>query len=108
MPLHSPHLVELLIRHQLDADVKFLLFPDPKWRAAGLDALLSLPTRKTIDEASAPFIQGTSLEQFVDAIARDNLKLAPEDYAILQELDPARCAMLSPGHHVETEFTIYP
>ncbi len=103
------HVVHLLIRSMKNGAVCFLVCPHEHWRDAAQNAYWTLPTKKTVDDPLAPFLQGTSLEAFVDEVMQTDLRLEPGDYAIERELEPACKTLPSPTHDGEmTDYTIYP
>jgi hypothetical protein len=104
----SLHIVHLLIRRERDGHVEFLVYPHDKWKDKGGHAYLTLPTKKTVSDPLAPFLEGTSIEAFVDVIATQDLGLEREDYAIELEIEPARKTMDSPTTGQTTQYTIYP
>lgn len=102
------HIVHLLLRRRLDGAVGFLLRPHAGWVDASGQPYWTLPTKKTVLDPLAPFLQGTSLEKYVEDVCRDDLNLAADDYALEQELEPAFTKMKSPTHGDMTGYTIYP
>jgi hypothetical protein len=102
------HIVHLLIRREHEGKVEFLIYPHDKWKDEEDRPYLTLPTKKTVTNPLAPFLQGTSIDAFVDGIATKDLGLGREDYAIELEIEPAQTAMDSPTTGEPTEYTIYP
>ena len=96
------HVVHLLIRRQIDDSVCFLIHPHAKWPH------WSLPTKSTVHDPLSPFLQGTSLEEFVDSIVEQDLRLKKADYVIEQEIEPAVAEMVSPTRGEMTKYEIYP
>lgn len=108
MTSRNLHVVHLLIRSWQSDCVCFLVHPHQKWTDPSGEPYWSLPTKKTVADPLAPVLQGTSLEKFVDSILQDDLKLAVDDYALEQEIEPARAQMKSPTHGELTDYIIYP
>jgi hypothetical protein len=106
----SLHVVHLLIRSVHNGSVGFLVYPHDKWQDAAGRPLWTLPSKKTVVEHLnfAPFQQGSSLEHFLEAVLKEDLGLPLDDYALEQELEPARVEMPSPKHGEVTQYTIYP
>jgi mannose-6-phosphate isomerase-like protein (cupin superfamily) len=103
------HLIQILIRHQHDGQVKFLLHPHASWRLNNSSSpYLVLPTDKTVAEPDTPFRRGESLERYIDDVAMNELGLANEDFALEQELSAAAITMPSIKERVEKRFLIYP
>jgi len=102
------HIVHLVIRREHYGKVEFLLLPHDKWKDPSGQPYLTLPTKKTVSDPLAPFLQGTSIEAHVDDIARNDLGLAHQAYAIELEIEPTRVMMESPTTGESTEYTIYP
>jgi hypothetical protein len=103
------HIVHLLIRQNLpDGQVGFLVLPHEHWRDEQGQPILALPAKKTVADPLDPFLQGTSIEAFVDRIVHEELGLDPDLYALEQELEPTELAMPSPTHGGLTDYTIYP
>lgn len=103
------HIVHLLIRQNLpDGQVGFLVFPHVHWRNEHGEPVLALPAKKTVADPLAPYLQGTSIEAFVDLIVHEELGLATDAYALEQELEPTEVTMPSPTHSDSTNYTIYP
>lgn len=102
------HVIHLLVRRLLGDAVAFLLYPHDKWLdAAGLP-YLTLPTKRSVTEPLAPFLQGTPIEAFVDRVAQEDLGLARDDYVLERELEAVEKDLESPAQHTETQYTIYP
>jgi hypothetical protein len=101
-PKRYLHVVHLLIRHGTQGPVRFLVYPHDKW------PYWTLPAKKTVVEPFAPFLQGSSLEHFLESIMEQDLRLANADYAIEQELEPAEAELPSPQRAIDTHYTIYP
>jgi hypothetical protein len=108
MAMRKLHVVHLLIRSLQNGKVCFLVYPHDKWLNPDGQPYIALPTKKTVTNPLATFIQGTSLEEFVDAILQEDLNLDEDDYALEQELEPAHVEMLSPTKGELTDYTIYP
>ena len=70
--------------------------------------ILALPAKKTVADPLDPFLQGTSIEAFVDRIVHEELGLDTDAYALEQELEPTELEMPSPTHGDVTDYTIYP
>ncbi len=110
------HVVHLLIRQNLaGGQVGFLVYPHKKWiDEKTQQPYLALPAKKTVAEPLAEFIQGTPLDEYVDAIMFQELGLLPNAYALDQELRAAHVRMRSPTHKDEhgqaimTHYTVYP
>jgi hypothetical protein len=102
------HVVHLLIRRCQNNGVRFLLYPHGKWMTAAGQPYLSLPTKKTVKDPLAEFIQGTSLETYVDDVLQNDLQLKVDDYALEQEIEPADEETVSPTHGKLTHYRIYP
>jgi len=102
------HIVHLLIRREHEGEVEFLVYPHDKWKDEKGQPYLTLPTKKTVSDPLAPFLQGTSIEDFVADIATQDLGLKREDYAIELEIEPTQATMDSPTTGESTEYTIYP
>ena len=92
------HVVHLLIRRSKNHGVRFLFYPHGKWMTAAGRPFLRLPTKKTVKDPFAEFIQGTSLEIYVDDVLQNDLTLKVDDYALEQEIEPADEEMVSPTH----------
>jgi hypothetical protein len=101
-PTRRLHIVHLLIREQSTGLVRFLVYLHERW------PYLAMPTTKTVADPLAPFLQGTSLEHFLEEVLGHDLGLKPEDYALEQEIEPAHARMVSPAEGVLTDYTIYP
>jgi hypothetical protein len=102
-------IVHLLIRQSLpDGQIGFLVFPHEHWKKENGQPILALPAEKTVADPLDPFLQGTSIETFVDRIVHEELGLATDLYALEQELEPTELAMPSPTHGGLTDYTIYP
>jgi hypothetical protein len=108
MTTRNVHVIHLLIRSPKDGHVRFLLYPHEKWLNADHRPYLSLPTKKSVTDPLARFLQGTSLEEFVRLIFLEDLGLREEDYALEQEVEPAHVEMDSPTRGEPTGYTIYP
>lgn len=109
MQPRSLHVVHLLIRENLPGgQVGFLVSPHEHWKDPSGNPYLALPAKKTVKDPLAEFIQGTSIEAFVDEIAQQELQLDLAVYALELELEPTRVKLPSPTHGVLTEYTIYP
>ena len=69
-----------------------------------------MPTKKTVLEPLAAFLQGSSLEHFIDGIMEEDLglKKADDAYALEQELPPVEVEIRSPKNGLLTDYTIYP
>lgn len=103
------HVIHLLIRRAVQDGVAFLLCPHDTWLAPDGEPYLALPTKRSVSEPFAPFLQGTSVEAFVDRVAQEDLGLADEDYVIESEIEAVTDRdEVSPSHHVPTDYTIYP
>jgi hypothetical protein len=102
------HVVHLLIRSLQNDCVRFLVHPHEKWTDAAGQSYWTLPAKKTVVDPLAPFLQGTSLEKYVDDVFQDDLELSVDDYALEQEIEPAFTEMISPSHGDLTRYTIYP
>jgi hypothetical protein len=105
----------LLIRENLPGGgVGFLLYPHEHWRAEGGEPFLTLPAKKTVRDPFAPFIQGSSLDNYIDAIARGEWGLETHDFDLDQEFDAVEFHHESPtqrdalGRPIGTCYTIYP
>jgi hypothetical protein len=108
MTTRHVHIVHALIRSIQQDQVGFLLYPHETWMISDQQPYLTLPVKKTVADPLAPFIQGTSLDTFVDGIMQQELTLPDEYYTLEQELPPAEVEMVSPTHGVPTYYTIYP
>ncbi len=109
------HVVHFLIRQNLAGNqVGFLLYLHEHWSDAGDAPYLALPAKKTVTDPLAEFIQGTPLDVYIDAIARDDWKLPSDAYDVDQEIEAVKCTMPSPTRKDEhnrplvTDYTIYP
>ena len=102
------HVVHLLVRRQIRDQVAFLVYPHDKWVDANGQPYLTLPTKRSVADPLAPFLQGTSLEEFVDAVAQRDFDLRDSEYVLEQELESCELPLPSPSHHVATNYTIYP
>lgn len=107
MPDRHLHVVHLLIRRWQDEVVRFFLCPHPKWKDSA-DIYWTLPTKKTVEDPQASFLQGTTLEKYVDDVFRDDLGLHENDYALEQEIEPTNATMISPTRGEMTNYVIYP
>jgi hypothetical protein len=110
----SLHVVQLLIRRQHDGQVEFLLYPHEHWRSASGQPYWTLPTKLTVADPLAPFLRGTPIDEFVGLVAREDLQLDDEAYAIEQELEAVETELPSPTHRdadgqpLLTHYTLYP
>jgi len=102
------HVVHLLVRSSGGGTVRFLVYPHDKWKNEAEQPYLTLPAKKTVVEPFAPFLQGSSLEHFLEAVLEQDLKLGADDYALEQEVEPAHAELVSPRDGTVTEYTIYP
>jgi hypothetical protein len=100
-PKRSLHVVHLLIRELVAGQVGFLLYPHPRW------PYWTLPAKKTVQEHFEPFQRGSSLENFLEAVLKEDLGIDTDAYALEQEIEPAEVEMKSPEHG-DTHYTIYP
>jgi len=55
------HVIHLLIRRCQHNGVAFLVYPHDKWLAPDGQPYLSLPTKRSVSEPFATFLQGTSV-----------------------------------------------
>lgn len=103
------HVIHLLIRRRQDDGVAFLICPHENWLSPDDQPFLTLPTKRSVSEPFAPFLQGTSVEEFVDRVAKEDLALEFDDYVLERELE-AVCDHdeTSPSQHVATDYTIFP
>lgn len=109
MPNRTLHVMHILIRRWHEGSVQFFVHPHEHWRDPHEKAYWALPTKRTVDQPLAPFLQGTPLERFVDDVMQHDLKLAVDDYAIELELEPVCETLPSPTHDGEpTDYVIYP
>jgi hypothetical protein len=104
----SLHLVHLLIRKRFPESVRFLIYPHDKWKDETGQSYLTLPTKKTVADPLAPFLQGSSLEHFLEVLLEHDLALAADDFALEQEIEPAQAELKSPRDGTVTSYTIYP
>jgi hypothetical protein len=102
------HIVHLLIRRLRDEGDSFLVHPRMDWAAPCGENYLTLPAKRTVNDPLAPYIQGTPLDTFVDAILQDELRLSDEEYVLERELPSVTVEMESPVHHRTTEYVVYP
>jgi hypothetical protein len=109
------HVVHLLIRQNLPGDqVGFLVYPHEHWKDETGGPYLALPAKKTVGEPLAEFLQGTPLDAYIDQIARDNLQIPADAYALEQELEAVEVGHRSPTHMDDhgqallTRYTVYP
>jgi hypothetical protein len=96
------------MRTEAADSVRFLVYPHDKWKDAEGHALWTLPAKKTVADPFAPFLQGSSLEHFLETLLEQELKLDANDYALEQELKPASAELSSPRDGSITHYTIYP
>jgi mannose-6-phosphate isomerase-like protein (cupin superfamily) len=108
MPNRRLHVIHILIRHMRDGQIGFLVCIHEKWSNPDGQPYLALPSKKTVTDPLAPFLQGTSLEEFVDSIMKEDLHLAEDDYALEHEIEAANVTMPSPTVGDLTDYTIYP
>jgi hypothetical protein len=109
------HVVHLLIRqNRPDGRVGFLVYPHEHWKAPDGQPYLSLPAKKTVTDPLAEFIQGTSLDAYIDAIAVEEWKIPSGAYNVDQEFAAAEWTLPSAGQRdnqyrpVPTKYTVYP
>jgi hypothetical protein len=102
------HIVHLLIRRSENGKDHFLVHPRMGWTAPSGENYLTLPAKRTVNDPLAPYIQGTPLDTFVDAMLKDELGLADEDYVLERELPSVTVEMESPVHRHVTEYIVYP
>lgn len=109
-PERRLHIVHLLIRNRIDGSVGFLVYPHDKWKDPEGRPYWVLPTKKTVQEPLASFLQGSSLEHFIESIMEDDLGLknAKDAYAVEQELPPVEVKFRSPNTGQLTDYTVYP
>jgi 8-oxo-dGTP diphosphatase len=107
MNIRTVHIIQLLVRTQLEKGIGFLVLPDTKLPLQDGQPPLALPTSKTVAEPLAPFIRGHSLENFVNAALRDQLKVPDEAFVIQAEIEPAAWEM-NARKGALTRFEIYP
>jgi hypothetical protein len=100
--------VHLLVRSWQNDGVRFLVYPHKKWLDQSGHPYLVLPTKKTVTDPLAPFLDGTSLEKYVDEVLKDDLQLGVADYTLEQEIEPVYTEMNSPTSGELTRYTIYP
>jgi len=115
MPIRSLHVVHLLVRHnRTDGSTGFLLYPHEHWKAPDGERYLALPSKKTVDNPLAEFIQGTPLDTYIDRIVIDEWGLPPSAYTVDQEFEAAEWTLPSAGRKdeefrpVPTSYTVYP
>lgn len=108
MTTRQLHVIHLLIRRRKDDGAAFLVCPHDKWLDAARQPYVTLPTKRSVTEPFAPFLQGTSVEAFVDHVAQKDLGLTPQDYVLERELEAVVVTLPSPTQHIETHYTIYP
>ena len=100
------HVVHLLIRSLQNDCVRFLVHPHEKWTDAAGQSYWTLPAKKTVVDPLAPFLQGTSLEKYVDDVFQDDLELArgsrhladDHPFALGQAVDECALARVAPAH----------
>jgi hypothetical protein len=102
------HIVHLLIRRSDGGEDCFLVHPRPGWSAPSGENYLTLPAKRTVSDPLAPYIQGTPLDVFVDAILKDELGLADDDFVLERELPSVTMETESPVHRQLTEYRVYP
>ncbi len=109
------HVVHLLIRQNLaDGRVGFLVHSHDNWKDASGQNYLALPTKKTVTDPLAEFIQGTPLDVYIDRIACEDLKLSNDAYDVDHEFEAVEHDMESPsqkddqGQPLMTHYMIYP
>jgi mannose-6-phosphate isomerase-like protein (cupin superfamily) len=109
------HVVHLLIRENLPGgQIGFLSYLHEQWTDSSGKPYLALPAKKTVAEPLAEFIQGSSLDVYIDHIAKDELKLPAGAYTIDQEIEAVEHPMPSPTQRDEhgqprmTHYTVYP
>ena len=109
-PQRRLHVVHLLIRNRHDGSVGFLVYPHDRWKDDEGRPYWVLPTKKTVEEPLASFLQGSSLEHFIEGVMEHDLglKSADDAYAVEQELPPAVAEILSPNTGLRTHYTVYP
>jgi hypothetical protein len=108
MSARTLHVVHLLIRNAVNGAVGFLVYPHEQWRAPSGQPYLTLPAKKTLADPLLPLPHGTSVEHFVDAVLREDLRLAAADYALEEEIEPVEAEMVSPTHGQMTKYVVYP
>jgi hypothetical protein len=109
MAARSLHVVHLLIRQNLaEGRVGFLVYPHENWRDANGKPYLTLPTKKTVHEPFAEFIEGRPLDDFIQTILHEELGVPAGSYAIEQELEAVELTMESPTTGEETTYRVFP
>lgn len=108
MPQRQLHVIHILIRSMQKNGVAFLVSPHDKWANAQGKPYWTMPTKKSVADPFAPFLQGTSMEDFVVGVMRGELGLADQDYAIEQEIEPTTVNSKAGSQHVPSHYTIYP
>ena len=115
MTARNLHVVHLLIRHNLaEGTVGFLVHAHEHWKDANEQPFLALPTKKTVKDPLAAFIQGTPLDIYIDRVACDDLHLPENAYDVDHEFEAVEHAMEAPtqkdGHDqpLLTHYTVYP
>ena len=109
------HVIHLLIRQNLaEGKVGFLVHSHEHWMDPSGKPYLALPTKKTVKDPLAEFIQGTPLDVYIDRVACEDLKLPENAYNVDQEFEAVDCMMPSPtqkddqGQPSMTHYTVYP
>ncbi len=106
--MREQHVIHLLIRKRLDGRDLFFVYPRSGWLTPTGEEYLCLPTKRSVHEPLAPYVQGEPLDHFVDAILQEDLGLAADDYVLEQELPCVIEDMLSPVHQEATRYAVYP
>lgn len=101
------HLIHLLVRDEQVEAVRCLLYPHERWHDPADEPYLALPAKKTVTDPLALFQPGTSVDEFVATIAREELGLAEDDFALEQELPAVQVPMTSPTRGELTHYTLY-
>ena len=104
LAIRKQHVVHLLIRKLDNGVQRYFVYPRAGWSSPLGNNYLTLPAKRTVQDPLAPFIHGTDLDRFVDAILQNELNLHDEDYVLEQELPPVTAQLASPVHHEPTEY----
>ena len=107
MSTRNLHVIHLLIRRLQSDGIAFLLCQHDKWLDDSGQPYLTLPTKRSVSEPLASFIQGTSLEEYVDRVAQEDLGLREDEYVLEHELESATIELASPTQHMTTHYTVY-
>lgn len=108
MTTRTENVAQAIVRKRDSGGVRILAFEHGKWRDPQGRAYWTLPCKKTRNGESSRLRQGVSVDEFVKAMAQEDLGLQDRDYWLDQEMQPTTVVMDSPTHNVPTDYTLYP